>query len=134
MHAAQLRRREDEIAAAGARIVAIGTGDVRYARAFIEQEHIDVLVLLDEDGTAADAAKVKTGGLMELVGPRSVGYGALAFFKGKRQHRTGRRPTQLGATFVIGPGNRIRYEHLDDDVADHALFEDVLAAIKGGTA
>ena len=36
--------------------------------------------------------------------------------------------TQLGATFVVGPGSRLRYEHLDKHTADHAPFSDVIAA------
>jgi hypothetical protein len=37
--------------------------------------------------------------------------------------------TQLGATFVVGPGTQVRYEHVDDHSADHAALEDVLAAL-----
>ncbi len=31
--------------------------------------------------------------------------------------------TQLGATFVIGPGEQVRYEHVDDHSADHAPLD-----------
>ena len=129
MHAAQLRRHEDRITDKGARLVAVGTGDVRYARAFIEQEDIGFTVLLDEDGAAARAASVRRGGTKALVGPRSIGYGALAYARGHRQRKTGKRPTQLGATFVIAPGDRVLLEHLDRDVADHVSVDAVLAAL-----
>ena len=36
---------------------------------------------------------------------------------------------QIGATFVIGPGDRIRYEHMDADSTDHAPPDDVIAAL-----
>lgn len=127
--AAQLRRDEDEIRRRGARLVAIGTGDARYARAFIADEDIDFLVLLDEDGAAADAARVRRGGAWALVGPRSIGHGALAFARGHRQRKTGKRPTQLGATFVIAPGGTVLYEHLSRDVADRTPTGDVLDAL-----
>jgi len=124
-----LRRSEDEITKRGARLVAIGTGDARYARAFIDDEDIDFPVLLDEEGEAAAAASVKRGKLMDLVGPRTAAGVAKAVAAGKRQHKIGKRGNQLGATFVLGPGDRVRYEHLDGDVSDHAPIEEVLAAL-----
>lgn len=36
--------------------------------------------------------------------------------------------TQLGATFVISPGDVVRYAHVDTDSTDHAPIPDVLAA------
>jgi type V secretory pathway adhesin AidA len=48
---------------------------------------------------------------------------------GHRIHRAGKRVTQLGATFVIGPGAELRYAHIDDHSADHAPIDDVLAAL-----
>ena len=124
-----MRRSENEITERGAKLVAIGTGDARYARAFIADEDIDFVVLLDEEGEAARAASVKRGRLMDLVGPRTSAGAAKAVAAGKRQHRTGKRGTQLGATFVIGPGDRVRYEHLDSDVSDHAPIDEVLSAL-----
>jgi peroxiredoxin len=124
-----LRRSYEEFKAKGAEIVAIGTGDARYAQAFIDEEEIPFPVLLDEDGDAADAASVKKGRVMDLVGPRTVAGALKATAAGHRQHKTGKRSTQLGATFVIGPGDAVRYEHLDGDVSDHAPVEDVLAAL-----
>jgi peroxiredoxin len=124
-----LRRSYEEFKAKGAEIVAIGTGDARYAQAFIDEEEIPFPVLLDEDGDAADAASVKKGSVMDLVGPRTVAGALKATAAGHRQHKTGKRSTQLGATFVIGPGDVVRYEHLDGDVSDHAPVEDVLSAL-----
>jgi hypothetical protein len=37
--------------------------------------------------------------------------------------------TQLGATFVMGPGEQVRYEHVDAHTADHAPLDQVLAAL-----
>jgi len=124
-----LRRSYETITGRGAELVAIGTGDARYARAFIDDEDIPFPVLLDEDGDAARAASVRRGGVLDLVGPRTAAGVAKAVAAGKRQHRTGKRGSQLGATFVIGPGDAVRYEHVDRDVSDHAPIEDVLAAL-----
>ena len=130
IHAAQLRRKVDDIRAAGAELIAIGTGDARYADAFIRQEKVNFPVLLDEDGAAAEAAALKHGGALQLAGPRSIMAAAKGYATGHFQHRIGRRPRQLGATFVLGPGDVVRYEHVDDDVTDHAPIDEILAALQ----
>jgi peroxiredoxin len=124
-----LRGSYEEIKDKDAELVAIGTGDARYARAFIDDEEIPFPVLIDEEGEAAEAASVKKGGMFDLAGPRTIAGALKATAAGHRQHKIGKRPKQLGATFVIGPGNVVRYEHLDGDVSDHAPIEDVLAAL-----
>ena len=124
-----MRGHEPEIEARGARLIAVGTGDERYARAFIDDEKIGYLVLLDGDGDAAEIAALKRGSALQLAGPRTAGAVLRATAAGHRQHKTGKRPRQLGATFVIGLGDVVAYEHLDRDVADHAPIEDVLAAL-----
>jgi hypothetical protein len=43
--------------------------------------------------------------------------------------KSGKRVTKLGATFVVGPGDAVRYEHVDVHSADHAPLADVLAAL-----
>ncbi len=35
----------------------------------------------------------------------------------------------FGATFVIGPGDVVRYTHIDRDSTDHAPLDEVLAAL-----
>ena len=124
-----MRRHHEEIKERGAEIVAIGTGDVRYARAFIDEEEIPFPVLLDEDGEAAEIAAVKRGGWLQLAGPQTMPGALRATAAGKRQHKLGKRPKQLGATFVIGPGDTVRYEHIDKDVSDHAPEEEILEAL-----
>lgn len=126
-----MRGHYGEITGLGAELVAIGTGDVRYARAFIEEEQIPFSVVLDEEGVAAEAASVKRGSAVQILGPKAMRSALKAYSKGHRQKaKLGRRPTQLGATFVIGPGDVVRYEHLDDHVGDHAPLEEIVGALK----
>ncbi len=125
-----MRRHEKEITDRGARIVAVGTGDARYATAFIDDEEIDFPVLLDEEGDAAEIAELPNGGWFQLAGPRTAAGVLKATAAGKRQHKIGKRPKQLGATFVIGPGDVLRYEHIDGDVSDHAPLGDVCLALE----
>jgi len=86
-------------------------------------------VLLDEDGSAAAIAGTNTLTLGTIVSPSQLGAGLRATIRGKRQHRTGRRPSQLGATLVIGPGDELRYADFEDHAGDHAPIEDVLRNI-----
>jgi peroxiredoxin len=124
-----LRQHYDEIKERGAEIVAVGTGDARYAKAFVDEEEIPFPVLIDDEGEAAEIAEIRSGGWLQLAGPRTVAGALKATAAGHRQHRIGKRPKQLGATFVIGPGDVLRYEHMDGDVSDHASIEDIVAAL-----
>jgi peroxiredoxin len=125
-----LRDRYDEIRARGGEVVAVGTGDRRYAGAFVEEEHIPFPVLVDDDAAAANAAAVRRLGLLRLLTDRRSWRGTRrARAAGHRIHKAGKRVTQLGATFVLGPGAAVRYEHVDEHSADHASLDDVLAAL-----
>jgi peroxiredoxin len=125
-----LRGRYDEIRSRGGEVVAIGTGSVRHAAAFVADESVPFPVLVDDDARAARAASVRRVGFFRLLTDRRSREGAKrARAAGHRIHKAGRRVTQLGATFVIGPGEQIRYEHVDDHSADHARLDAVLAAL-----
>jgi peroxiredoxin len=125
-----LRERYDEIQGRQSEVVAIGTGNVGYAKRFVEEEHVPFPVLVDDDGEAASAASVRTIGFFKLLfnGKSRPGF-RRAREAGHRIHKAGKRVTQLGATFVVGPGEQVRYEHIDEHSADHAPLDDVLAAV-----
>jgi hypothetical protein len=124
-----LRDRYDEVRARGAEVVAIGTGDAGYARAFAEDERIPFPVLVDDDGDAARAASVRVSSFIGMFHPRTWKASRETWARGHRIHRAGQRVTQLGATFAIAPGPRVLYEHLDADSTDHAPIDAVLAAL-----
>ena len=121
-----------DITATGADVVAIGTGNVMYAKAFVDDEKVPFAVLVDEDGEAATAASVKGGAkmLVSILSPSVLSAGKRARKAGHRQHKLGTRSLQLGATFVVGPGDTVSYSHLDGDVGDHAPLADVMAALQ----
>jgi peroxiredoxin len=126
-----LRERYDEIKGLDAEVVAIGTGSVRYADRFVEEENVPFPVLVDDDGEAASAASVRSVGFFKLIfNPLSRPGARRAREAGHRIHKAGKRVTQLGATFVLGPGDQVRYEHLDEHSADHAPIEDVISALR----
>ena len=124
-----MRRSYPEITAKGADIVVIGTGDAAYAKSFIADEDIPFLVLVDDDAEAARAASIRKVNFLTLMGPQAWGATRKAWRDGFRIHKSGKRVTQLGATFVIGPGPTVHYEHHAADSGDAAPVEVVLAAI-----
>jgi peroxiredoxin len=125
-----LRDSYDDITEAGAEVVAIGTGDEGYARAFVADEGVPFHVLVDDDSAAARAAAVRRVNFATLLfDPRSLKGAFRAHRDGFRIMRSGTRVNQLGATFVVGPGSRIRYAHVDGHTADHAPLPEVLAAL-----
>ena len=125
-----MRERHDEIASLGADIVAIGTGDRRYAEAFVRDERIPFLVLVDDDAVAARASSLRTLDWFRLMHPRTWKATRETSKRGYHVHKSGKRVRQIGATFVIGAGDRVRYEHLDADSTDHAPIADVVAALR----
>jgi peroxiredoxin len=125
-----LRDHYPEITDRGGDVVAVGTGNVEYAEAFVADEHLPFPVLVDDDARAARAAAVRSVGFFKLLVDRESFQGMRrARAGGHRIHKAGTRVTQLGATFVVGPGNRVRYEHLDRNSADHADVDEVIAAL-----
>ena len=128
-----MRDRYNEITSAGGEIVAVGTGDAAYAEAFVADENVPFPVLVDDTAQAAHAASVKKVNFATLLfDPRSVRGALQARRDGYRVKKSGKRVNQLGATFVLGPGSTVRYEHIDIHTADHAPLADVLAALPAG--
>lgn len=95
----------------------------------MEDEGVPFAVLLDGDGVAAEIARLNTMTAANLLSPRQIGAGIRSALRGKRQRNPGRRPFQLGATFVIGPGNVLKYFDYEDFAGDHADIDEVIAAI-----
>ena len=125
-----MREHYDEIIDLGADIVAVGTGDRRYAEAFAKEEQIPFLVLVDDDALAADAASLKTLNWFQLLHPRTWKATRATSKRGHHVHKAGKRVKQIGATFVIGAGEHVRYEHMDADSTDHAPIEEVIAVLR----
>lgn len=126
-----MRDSYEDIRAGGADVVAIGTGNQRYARRFVEEERIPFAVLVDDHAHAAGAASIESGSIRNILKPSTYVDSVHTWRRGHRIHKSGRRVTQLGASFVIRPGGTVVYEHLDATTTDHAPIAEVLAALKG---
>jgi hypothetical protein len=126
-----LRDRYAEIQALGAEVVVIGTGDVGYARDFVQKDRIPFPVLVDDDAQAASAARVERAGFLQMFAPSSFGPTLRAWRGGFRIGRPGRRVDQMGATFVISPRpERLIYQHHDVHPADHAPMDSIFEALR----
>jgi hypothetical protein len=110
-------------------VTAIGTGGRQYARAFIEDETVPFAIVLDEEGLAADIVEMNSLGAKSLIRPDAWFAGAKSLAGGNRQHKTGRRPTQLGATLVMAPDDELLYLDKETFAGDHADISDVLAIL-----
>ena len=118
-----------QIQARDARVVAIGTGGRRLAAGLVEDYGIPYPVLLDDEGRAARAARIQRMGFFQMFDPVSYGGTARAWRAGHRIGRAGKRVTQLGATFVLAPGDLVLFEHRDRHSADHPALDGILTAL-----
>jgi hypothetical protein len=88
-------------------------------------------VLLDEDGEAADIIETNRLNAFSLIRPDALLAGTRSLAGGNRQHNAGRRPTQLGATIVMGPDDELLYIDKESFAGDHADLDKVLSALAG---
>ena len=109
--------------------MAIGTGNQRYANAFVAEEHIPYPVFVDDDAVAARAAAVKTVRFLSMFKPGTWQATKETRKRGYKIHKAGKRVTQMGGTWIIGPHNLVSYEHIDTDSTDHAPLDEVLKAL-----
>ena len=86
-------------------------------------------VLLDEEGEAADIVEMNRLGATALIRPDALLAAGRSLAAGHRQKKLGRRPTQLGATLVMGPGDELLYLDKEDFAGDHADLDEVLAVL-----
>lgn len=128
-HAAQLRDAYPEVQRAGAEVIAIGTGP-SMAAAFVEDYRIPYPVLIDSDARAAQAATIGRMSFFGMFTPASYPGTIRAWRAGHRIGASGKRVTQLSASFVVGPGPTLLYEHRNKHGADHPPVEEVLAALR----
>jgi hypothetical protein len=128
----QLHRDREEFDVAGARLVVVGQGTPRHARAFIDDHGLEGLTLLvDPDRKTYQAAGAKMGGVTDLFNP-GVALRGLKAVAGERvvQGRTIGHPAQLGGVLVIARGGEITWSHLANDAGDKPPNSDVLEAAR----
>jgi hypothetical protein len=126
-----LREHESKFKQAGSTLAAIGLGDMNYARLFREEAGITFPLLVDAERTAYRAAELKSANLFHLLRTENAEARVRAKRSGHRQHRLGKNPFQLGASFIFAPGNRDLYVHLSRTFGDNADVETLLSVLAG---
>ena len=124
-----MRKHEDEFKQAGAALAAIGLGDMNYARLFRDETGITFPLLVDAGRAAYQAARLNSANLFHLLRRENARARTRAKAAGHRQHRLGKNPFQLGASFVFAPGNRDVFVHLSRTFGDNADPKGLLAAL-----
>ena len=111
-------------------LAAVGLGDLNYARLFREENGIMFPLLVDSERKAYKAAQLKSGNVFHILRRDNAEARARAKAAGHRQHRLGKDPFQLGASFVFGPGNRDLLVHLNRTFSDNADPKELLAVLE----
>ncbi len=112
---------------AGIALVAIGSGSTGGAGHFVKKLHFTGEMYVNQDLRAYKAFGLKRG-LLKTLGPSSLIQGIRAMKNGFRQGRTDGDLWQQGGVFVMGPGNKVIFEHRNRFAGDHADLEALLAA------
>ena len=115
-----MREHEAEFRHRGARVAAIGLGDTNYAKFFREEAGITFPLLIDEERQAYRAARLGSATLLHLLRTDNTVARKRARASGRRQHKLGKNPFQLGGSFVFAPGNRDLYAHVSKTFSDTA--------------
>ncbi len=124
-----MREHETTFREKGARLAAIGLGDVHFARVFREETGITFPLLIDERRQAYRAAGLRKASLLHLLRRDNKRARERAQAAGFRQHRLGKNPFQLGGSLVFGPGNIDRFAHFSGTFGDNASPAVLLAAL-----
>lgn len=124
-----MRDYQEAFASKGAKLAAVGLGDLRYARLFKEETGIRFPLLIDEQRLAYQAVDLKAANVLHVLRSDNSKARKQARAQGYRQHRLGPNPFQLGGSFVFGPGNVDRFVHVSKTFSDNARPEDLLAAL-----
>jgi hypothetical protein len=124
-----LREFEPQFQQKGARLAAVGLGDVSYASFFREKTKIDFPLLIDEKREAYKAVGLKHASLLHLLRRDNMQARRRAQAAGHKQHRLGKDPLQLGGSFVFAPGNKDLFVHISETFGDNAAPKDLLGAL-----
>ncbi len=129
-----MHREVEKIRKAGAELVLVGFGDLRWAKAFQEEFHFSCPIFVDSSRAAYKALGMRRG-IARTFSLSSVWAGRRRAARGGfRQKGVKGDPWQLGGVLVVARGGRVAYEHFSETASDHPPLEDVLAALEKAVA
>ncbi len=127
-HVVQLRRRIDDLHAAGCEVFVIGNGTPSFIEGFRAETGWRGAIYVDPSLAVYKAAGLQRGVLSTFnlsAAWRSVG----TLRRGVKQGRTQGDPWQQGGVLVVSPAGEIRWSHASDGPGDNASADDILRAI-----
>jgi peroxiredoxin len=125
-----LREHKEDLEKGNATIVAIGTGDLSYAKDFKEKFTVPFPVLVDDPLISYHAVGAGEGSYIDWASPAMLKAAVKAGRSGFTQGKIGKHGLFLGATHIIRPDGSVPYAWVNADFQDDAPLEDVLAALK----
>ena len=123
-----MREAKNDIEKRGAKLVIVGNGAPRWAKAFAEETHLEGHVYADPSRALYDALGMKRGA-MATLDPRSAAAIVRAFSKGYRQTKVRGDPWQQGGAIVVTKSGALAYAYVSRFPGDHAPLDAVLGAI-----
>ena len=103
---------------------------MNYARLFRDESGITFPLLVDSEREAYNAAQLKSGNVFHMLRRDNSEARARARAAGYKQHRLGKDPFQLGASFVFAPGNLDLLIRCNSTFSDNADPKELLAALR----
>lgn len=117
--AAALNDMKKQLEGTGVEIVVIGSSTPAQAKTFAKNFGFTGEIYVNEDLSAYKAFDLKRG-FFRTLGIRSISRGFKVMGQGFRQGRHAGDLWQQGGIFVMGPGNRVAFQHVDRFAGDHA--------------
>jgi hypothetical protein len=125
---AGLARRLPEIERRGATLAVIGPASPEHIAGFRAATGYTGSLFVDPSRRTFQTAGLVRG-YGHILDPRVAWKGIRAFAQGFRQGARQGDVVQQGGTFVLGPGDRVRYEWRDRFAGDHPDLDEVVNAI-----
>ncbi len=125
----------DDIRAAGGDVIAVLQYGAEEVAGFCRDRGVPFRCLGDPDREAYAAVGLKRGSVREFLGPQML----TAFVRAAKKRAfvgdpKGGDVALRPATFVVGRDGRVAYAHYNEDSADNAPGDDVLAALHTAAA
>jgi peroxiredoxin len=128
----QLRPKLPEIRARGAELIAIGSGTVRHASWFIDDQKIDFPVFTDPSLAAYREAGFQRS-VLRLISPRAILNSVRAFSGGHRQESfttVQGDAVQIGGVIIVDRAGEIVWRYASREAGDHPNPDEVVRAIE----
>lgn len=130
----QLHRAQEDIGAAGARLVTVGQATPKHAAHFRRRFAPSVQILADEERESYKLAGAVRVGAAQLLNPSSVLKGIGRSAKNRTvQGRPVGDVTQLGGTLIVMPDGSIPWSHMSHDASDNATVPEILEGLRAAT-